>query len=53
MKLQRIMLSEKSEFQKIKHHMIPFIYSWNNKIIEMQNRLVFTRDYGQDVGTGK
>ena len=42
--LRRIMLSEKSQFQKVAYCMLPFIQQFqDDKIIKMENRLVVTR----------
>ena len=47
MNLQRIMLSEKSQYPEPTYCMNPFIYqSFNEKIINMENILVFVRGSG-------
>ena len=52
-KKKRIMLSEKSQFQKVTIGVVPFIYlSWN-KIIEIEKRLVVARDQGAEEWEGK
>lgn len=39
------MLSEKSQLQKVTYCMISYsMYGWNDKIIEMENRLVGVKD---------